>query len=147
MNKYKTNDKIEKRFFAKIRLSKDYKALAKTVYLRKDLTFELFRKYKWFFLYREALLRIKYPRYFIELTLGNYDYELPEVIYKKKLRNKLISKKRNVTKFSNQIAIARASWNELFPIESHPKWSKVLEKLKRYQKELIEAQNEYDLQD
>ncbi len=72
-----TANNIEKRFFVKIRFTNDSKnsCLAPTVYYRTNMSFQLFIKWKWYFEYRKALLIVKYPRAFVEMTSGSFDYE------------------------------------------------------------------------
>jgi hypothetical protein len=82
-----------------------------------------------FFLYREALLRVKNPHAFVELTHGSYDYILPEDTYRKKLYDLLLAAKRKKTEFSKKIDYIWNNWDELFPIEENPQWVKVIEKL------------------
>ena len=36
------------------------------------------------------------------------------------------------------------NWNELFPIESHPHWAKVMDKLSRYERQLDYSESEYN---
>ena len=142
----KNNNNIERRFFVKIKYNKDskYSTLSEVVYYKNDMTFEFFIRWQWYFKYREALLRVQNPHAFIELTHGGYEYILPEDIYIKKVHNLLIAAKRKRTEFKNQIDNARKYWNELFPIEEHPKWIKVQEKLRYYEERVISLSIEYD---
>lgn len=140
-----TVNNIEKRFFVKIRFIKDSKnsCLAPTVYYRTNMSFQFFIKWKWYFEYRKALLIVKYPRAFVDMTSGSFDYELPIDKYKEKLRNLLTASKRQVTQFQRDITNAKKQWTEFLPIEEHPKWVKVQEKLNRYITERDILQKEY----
>lgn len=137
---------IERRFFVRIRFHEDTKniTLSKVYYYRNDMDFQFFIRWKWYFEYRAALLRVQNPHGFIELSHGSYEYVLPEDTYKKKVHNLLIAAKRKRTEFRNQIQYARDNWNELFPIEDHPKWVKVEEKLAYYEKRVVSLSEEYN---
>lgn len=140
------DNSTERRLFVKIRFNKDsrYVALAETVYFRNDMDVDFFMRWKWFFEYRAALLRVQNPRAFVELTHGSYVYVFPEDEYKEKVNNLLLAAKRNLTKFKRQIDEARNNWNEFFPIEDHPKWKKVQDKLQYYEERVKNLSDEYD---
>lgn len=141
-----SNNKIEKRFYVKISFNeKGYAALKETVYFRNEMTIDFFLKWKWYFEYRVALIRVKNPRSFIELSYEPYEYILPKDKYKEKVKSNYISAKRKLTKFINKLTIIQENWNELFPIEEHPDWIKINEKLEYYQKQLKISKSEYDL--
>ncbi len=135
----------EKRIYVKIVFYKNdkYQTLAKTVYFRNQMTIPFFYRWKWFFLYREALIRVKYPRAYIKLEYGPYDYVLPKDIYKKKIKDLLAGNKRKLTQYKNKIAYVKQNWNEIFPPEEHPQWVKVIEKLDYYTKTVEELNEEY----
>jgi len=60
--------KSERRVFVKITFNeKGISSLRKTVYFRNDMRADFFQRWRWYFEYRAALLRVKYPKSFIEL--------------------------------------------------------------------------------
>ncbi|WP_121667307.1 hypothetical protein [Mesonia aquimarina] len=61
-----------------------------------------FVRWKWYFKYREALLRVKYPKHFFDINSGFYFPEKPKD-EKKVLKNKITSAKRNLTKWKNKL--------------------------------------------
>jgi len=138
----------ERRYYAKIRLNKNCEVpepvATEVYYYRNDMTFDFIIRWKWYFKYRAALLQVKYPRGFVEFTHGGYDYVLPEDVHKKKVYNLLVAAKRKRTEFENKITHARKNWCELFPIEDHPQWVKVEEKLEYYEKRVVTLKNEYE---
>ncbi len=141
---FETHEK-EKRLFVKIVFSeKGYQALGKTYYYKNNMSIVFFQKWKWYFLYREALLRVKYPKAFIQLTHGPYDYILPEEEYRKKVHGLLLAAKRKRTEFRNKLSYAIKNWNEIFPIEDHPYWKKIQEKQNWYENQVLKLQEEYD---
>lgn len=141
----KENNHIERRFYVKIRFNKNNSpALAEVYYYKNDMSFQFFIRWKWYFHYREALLRVQNPHAFIELSHGSYEYTLPDDTYKKKVYNLLVGAKRKRTEFKNKIEEARKYWDELFPIEEHPKWVKVEEKLKYYEDRIVSLTEEYE---
>lgn len=110
------------------------------------LSNEMLIKWRWYFEYRQALLKVKYPKLKVEMSDCVYQPETlcDKEIVAKKLRNKLIAKKRKITEFTRKMNHAKDNWNELFPIEENPVFLKVSEKLNRLiceRDELIEIIN------
>ena len=134
----------ERRMFAKIRFYKDnkYSTLAEVYYFKNDMTIDFFHRWKWYFEYRAALLRVQNPHSFIELSTGSYEYILPEEEYRTKLQNLLTAAKRKRTEFYRKIEYVKTNWNELFPMEEHPKWNKVQQKLSYYEERVLLLENE-----
>ena len=137
---------IELRFFVKIRFHKEnkYSALAEVYYYKDNMNLDFFMRWMWYFEYRAALLRVQNPHAFIEMTKGSYQYTLPEDSYKNKVHNLLLAAKRNLTKYKNQIDYVKKNWDELFPTEEHPKWTKVQDKLQYYESRVKTLSNEYN---
>ncbi|MEO6836801.1 MAG: hypothetical protein ABI185_00330 [Ginsengibacter sp.] len=106
------------------------------VYHNKDFPFELFMKWKWYFDYRAAFYKVQHPKHRVDVMTGSYDYvPAPEVAIRN-LKNKIIAKKRVISKYRNKIQMARNEWNELFPIDEYPLYTKAMEKINRTQTEL-----------
>lgn len=97
-------------------------------------------KFEWYFKYRAALLQVKYPKYYIDCSWGN------EPAVGKSLedikKNKIVSKKRTITKFKNKLKKAEDNWTDIFPISEYPLYIKSVAKIKRLESELIELLNE-----
>jgi hypothetical protein len=142
MFKYDPRDKSEIYVSVTIRHGK-YTALAETTYYR-ELPMWLYLKYSWFFRYREALIRVKNPKGYTKLIIKRYQKNMPDRIYKQQLKNKITGKKRKITELKNKPDAARKSWDELWPIEDHPLYEKVIQKIKRKENELKELQNIYE---
>ena len=139
------NGKSETRIFVKILFSESGKsALGEVHYFRNEMRVEFFQKWKWYFEYRAALLKVKFPRAYVKLDTGPYEYVLPEDKYRDKIRNNYLSDKRQLTKFKNQLNSIRKNWNELFPIEENPDWIKVTKKLEWYQSQYEKSKSLYD---
>ena len=142
---YNQDNSIETRIYVKIRFHENNKsALGKCVYFRNDMTVDFYHRWKWYFEYRAALLRVKYPHGFIEYTHGPYKYTLPEEEYKTKLENNIKAAKSKLTEYSNKIAKAKANWMEMFPIEEHPGWRKISDKQEYYRLRLHILKEEYE---
>lgn len=142
---FQTNNKIETRIYVKISFNeKGISSLRKTVYFRNEMRVDFFVRWKWYFEYRAALLRVKHPKAFIELNHGPYEYVLPEDKYREKIKNQYLSDKRQLTKFKNKLNSIRENWNELFPIEENPDWIKVTKKLEWYQSQYEKSKSLYD---
>jgi len=142
---YSSQTKIETRIFVKIIFSVSGKsALGAVHYFRNEMSVDFYQRWKWFFEYKAALLRVKFPKAYIKLETGPYEYILPEDKYKEKVKNNYLSAKRQLTKFQNQLNSICQSWNELFPIEENPDWIKVQSKLDYYKAYLNSAKFEYE---
>lgn len=142
---FQTNNKIETRIYVKISFNeKGISALRKTVYFRNEMRVDFFVRWKWYFEYRAALLRVKHPKAFIELNHGPYEYVLPEDKYREKIKNQYLSDKRQLTKFKNKLNSIRENWKELFPIEENPDWIKVTKKLEWYESQYENSKSLYD---
>ena len=113
------------------------------------MTFQFYCRWKWYFEYRAALLKVKYPKANVEIRHGSYDYVLKADFYEEKLRNLLTASKGKKTEFENKIKKARENWNSFFPIEEDVNWGKVQAKLKAYTEsvELLERDLEQHLKD
>ena len=139
------NGKSETRIFVKILFSESGKsALGEVHYFRNEMRVDFFVRWKWYFEYRAALLRVKYPKGYIKLETGPYEYVLPEDKYLEKVKNQYLSDKRQLTKFKNKLNYIRKNWNELFPIEENPDWIKVTKKLEWYQSQYEKSKSLYD---
>ena len=139
------NNKIETRIFVKILFSeKGIAALAEVHYFRNEMNVEFFQRWKWYFEYRAALLRVNFPRAFVKFETGNYEYVLPEDKYREKVKNMYLSNKRQLTKFNNKLTQLYANWNELFPIEENPDWVKITKKKEWYESQFNKSKVEYD---
>jgi len=130
-----------KRFYVKIIAGK-LRQCTETIYYRTDLPFNIFNKWQWYFKYREALYRIKNPRYYIELSMGSYDYVPPKEEVIKILINKIRAKKGKITEYKTKIRIAEQTWDEMFSIAENDLFKKAKAKIERYQIELTELEIE-----
>lgn len=139
------SQRVETRIFVKITFNEKGKsALRECVYFRNEMMVDFYIRWKWYFEYRAALLRVKYPRAFIEYVSGPYQYELPDDKYKEKVKNRYLSDKRQLAKFKNKLNSIRKNWNELFPIEENPNYRKIEEKLNWYKVQADKSKQEYD---
>lgn len=104
------------------------------VYKWQGYKFEQFIKWQWYFEYRAALLRVKYPKNHI------YSMQFDEPLTKKTsleiLNSNISSQRGQVTKIKNAIYDFQKNWDELFPIESHPLYTKALKKLNEAENKL-----------
>ena len=136
------NERKERRFVVRIWIGD--KPLNEQVYFRKDMTYAFFMKWKWYFEYRAALLKVKNPKTPVELYITSYEYELPRDIYEKRLKSIIKSRKGSLTTFNRKLDSAKKNWNSLFPIENDPNYCKVIQKQQRLEKELKMAQEKLE---
>lgn len=101
----------------------------------KGLPFKVRMKFDWYFKYREALLRVKHPKAHTELRWGHNVISDTEKLENWR-KNKIIAKKRTLTKYENAMSAARATWNELFPIETDADYIKCMAKIEKTKAEL-----------
>ncbi len=118
---------IPKLFAIKI-VTGSQRALAETVYFRNDLPMNLRIKYDWYFKYREALIIIKNPKNYTELSFVAYDApkETIEQIELKRSKDKLKAAKAKVTKIENRMNLFKSEYNSLFPIQEDPIYIELL---------------------
>ena len=123
------------RWMIKISLHRNtYKASdAKVMYYKKDLPFELFMRWKWFFRYRTALIQVQHPKQFVELEFIKVKFTPDLQVLLKRAKDKFIGAKATLTKYQNKKQEMEDSWNELFPIEQHPKYMFVMDKIDEYE--------------
>lgn len=142
---YSLPNNIERRLYVKILFSTtSSRALAETAYFRNDMTIEFYFRWKWFFEYRAALLKMKNPRAIVTYEQGAYDYVLPEDELRTKLENKIRAAKGKITEFESKLKFAQENWNELFPIQHHPDWTKIVQKREAYLLQLNLLTTEYE---
>ena len=108
----------------------------------KDLPWFIMCKYKWYFDYRAALLKVNYPKFKVDHTWGKYEKKGKSRM--EHLKTKYAAAKGQVTKMENQIAKAEKNWNKLFPIEDNPGYQKYLVKLSDKKKQLTAIQNDIE---
>jgi len=93
----------------------------------EDLPWEVRLKWGWYFDYRAALLKIKYPRFRVDSSWGPMP---PSPKSAEQIRkNKITALKGKITEIENKLALAEKHWNDLFPIQDYPDYQKALQKL------------------
>lgn len=111
-------------------------------YKWNDFKLDLFCKYKWYFEYRYALLRIKYPKNLIRH--GEFKRDLTQIEFVDHLKNKIIGKKRTISKYKNKLSQFVNNCNSLFPIDDYEPYIAAVAKIARLEKELTEFQKQYE---
>jgi hypothetical protein len=136
----------ENRIFVKIMHNHEnkYKALAKVVYHRNEMTVPFYARWSWYFEYRAALLRIKYPKAYTELIHGTHQYIPKAEELRKKQYDKIISKKAKITQVKNRIKRAEAEWRELWHIEENQQYQEAIKKLFELEEELCILTQEFN---
>lgn len=110
------------------------------------LSNDLMIRWRWYFEYRQALLKVQYPKKKVELIHFRYQ---PETETEKeqaatRLKNLITARKRKITEVSRKIEEAKLRWTELFPIEDHPNYQKAMEKLFRLRSEKVDYEKQLD---
>ena len=96
----------------------------------------------WYWRYREALLRVKFPRHYIQLDHGTYDYVPSSEEKIKKLTNQVRAKKGKVTEYTTKLQLIKNSWNEIFPIEDDIRYKNTVAAIDKKKFELAEMEAE-----
>lgn len=99
------------------------------------LRWELRLKYNWYFTYRSALLQVKYPRYTVNLIWGKepaIGKSLDDIT-----KNKIKSRRSNITIIKSKLNLAKLHWSSLFPIEDDISYKKALVKLHNLETDLL----------
>jgi len=108
-------------------------------------------KYDWYFHYRAALLRIKYPKLRHVIDSGTYQKKTKNIIKIKEIQlKKAITR---VTTYEKNLELYRQSYSALFPIEDDPDYKSALNVLwnkkmnvEKIKEELKQLQNDRDNQ-
>jgi hypothetical protein len=98
-----------KRFYCKILAGKNAGGKP-CVYFNKGFTFQQFNKWKWYFEYRAALIKVQNPKWHVEAMHGNYDWLPPIEQRIIDLKNKIAGKRREITKWTNAIEQCDKPW-------------------------------------
>lgn len=100
----------------------------------ENLRFEIVMKFKWFFEYRAALMKVKNPKSYVDLKITKSNAEGQKMI--DILKNRTPSKLGQVTKVKNAIEKYAREWNSLFPIDEDQYYQKAIKKLEMKKMEL-----------
>lgn len=109
-------------------------------YKWNDLPWHTRIRFDWYFLYRAALLQVKYPRLHVETRWGTEETDIN--IEEVRLKNKISSKKRKITEIENRLMNAREAWVQLFPIEDDELYKQALHKTDQLKLDLLMLQSQ-----
>ena len=103
------------------------------------MEFEMRHKWGWYFRYRECLMQVKYPRYYVEMAWGNYEPKEVDEVERVRV-NKLRHRRGKVTEIERKLEMARREWDGLFPIEEDVVYRRAVLKLEevRRQRDVLE---------
>lgn len=125
-----------------VRESRHGKVLAHLFW--KGFKLEQHVKWKWYFKYREALLRIKHPRAFFDISWGGYE-PTEKKSQQRLLKDQITSKKRNLTKWKNKMKnykaeVLKANKTRLIKIKfsDDVNYEKAIAKIDKLENELNE---------
>jgi hypothetical protein len=130
----------DKRWWVKIR-GGQYQGLAQNIYYNRDLPFEVFSKYQWYFKYRAALYRVSHPKHYCEIESGSYDYIPTAEQEAKRLKDKIAGKKATITKYENKLRAFERNWNSLFPYTDYEPYQVAVAKIEKLKIELTQLIN------
>lgn len=102
----------------------------------ENFPLDTFVRWKWYFEYRYALLRIQYPKNYIYSSQFHLVYNPDKV--KNHYKNLLRSAKAKITEFSRKKKFMEEDTSELFPAQSNLRYVKICDRLDRAEKKLEE---------
>lgn len=109
---------------------------ARVVYFRSGMPVESVIKWKWYFSYLTALIKVKHPRWSVELTIVNQELKFGEEYKKEKIQNLIKNCKAKITQISREVVI-----EDMFGLNEQEKQ----DRLKRYKERLKKLESgEYD---
>ncbi|MDR2207152.1 MAG: hypothetical protein LBE36_13470 [Flavobacteriaceae bacterium] len=119
---------FNKKYYVKICAGKQ-RALKELMYFKDDMKFDLFMKWQWYFKYREALIRVAHPRWYVDIDMGSYDYvpKIEEEITR--LKNKIKAAKSKITEWSNKLSEVENNWDKLFAITEDERYHNTINKI------------------
>lgn len=128
----------ETRIFVKIlhNCANRYKALAEVAYFKNEMTVPFYERWRWYFEYRAAILRVKYPKAYTELIQGTHEYTPKLHELEKKMQDKIRAKKGQITRFKSELKRVESEWREIWPIEENERYQNTLNKLAQLESEL-----------
>ena len=115
-----------------------YRSLAEVVYFKNEMTVDFYIRWKWYFEYRAALLRVNNPKNYTELIQGTYEYIPKEKEIQKKLQDKIRGKKAKITQVKNALKKVEQEWRELWPIDEDQRHKNTINKIAEMEQELYE---------
>lgn len=110
----------------------------------KDMSLNHLSRWQWYFDYRAALLKVKYPRSKVEISTGQTKPCTKSV--ENFFKDKIAGKKRMITKISNAIEKYKEYKirTDIFGIENDTELPKAEAKLEKYKIELAEVQKDFE---
>lgn len=106
----------------------------KCVFYIRTIDIAQVMRYKWYFEYMRALLVVNYPKAHVELKIDRTQEksDLDVIAYqKKRIRDKIIKCKADITKYSKALNKFETDWNEMFPFSEDEKYKRTYSKLKQ----------------
>jgi hypothetical protein len=105
----------------------------------EGLTLQMVLKWKWYFEYRQALLKVKHPKQKVELRMGSYQVPAREPEFRKRY----YARKGKLSKVLNDFDKVKREWNSLFPIEADPRYRRTVEKIEEERAKVEATKREY----
>jgi len=117
----------------------------------KDFPSWLVVKWNWYFEYRAALLKVKYPRFCVDIYKDKIEAN-EDVLLKlkqKQLKDRIIAKKGKITQIRGKIKIQeslldsyKASYCKMFSIEDEAEYKAIVANLERARQKVTELEFE-----
>lgn len=108
-----------------------------------DITFNVLSKWRWYFDYRHAMLKVQYPKNEVKTYISQIEPDKKTISHY--LKDKIAGKKRVITKTSNELRLHK-QWlldNDIFGLSGDDgRIEKAEAKIKKNQNELEELENQ-----
>jgi len=136
-------ESLKKRYYALIKVYETpFRSAREIKALRLfwgDMNLDQFMKWKWYFEYRAALLKVEHPRKAVELDTGFLKVDLTKKDHSVLRKKRITTVKRMITKISNALAAYEEEQSKLLlPDLQAEQYLLGKEKLERYIEELTE---------
>lgn len=110
----------------------------------RNLSLDLFMKYKWYFRYLTAKYQVQNPKRLIEIKDFSYPFYSEAEIEHRNLTNRLRSAKAKVTEWTKKLQKFIDNYDEIFPYQEHLIYKRALAKVKAKEKLVIQLQLELE---
>jgi hypothetical protein len=99
-----------------------------------ELHFFQIHKWDWYFRYRMSLLQVRHPRLFFSMRVHERLASPTDLIAN--IKKSIITRKRQISKWTNKTQQALEAWDQLFPLEETEQWKKAIAKINREKRQL-----------
>jgi hypothetical protein len=109
-----------------------------------DLPWHTRNRFDWYLRYRTALFQVQHPKWRVDANWGSKLRITKQEAEHKELISKIKGKKTWITRYQNRLKLAERNWCEIFPIQDHSGYKKLLANIHRAQLELTQLEQKLE---